>query len=152
MKAKKLTKFKEFWDHQEEKQKEFDKRVKAKVEANRVLKEQRYQELYHSIQSQEAQDYINGVQRMLDMTDEKARRKGRNRYHEWSDNVYGTIRNQILDEVSKQDEATMGRRRRKAYQEFLDVTNKKEALFRDIIIESEYDVSFSVHLFCSHLI
>ena len=46
-----------------------------------------------------------------------------------------------MDEVAKQDEGTTGRRRRKAYQEFLDVTNKKEALFRDIIIESEYDVS-----------
>lgn len=33
----------------------------------------------------------------------------------------------------------LNRRRCKAYQDFIDQTNKKPSIFRDIIIESEYD-------------
>lgn len=45
----------------------------------------------------------------------------------------------FLMETVFQGYATINRRRREEYEKFLDATNRKEGLFRDIVMESDYD-------------
>jgi hypothetical protein len=81
---------------------------------------------------------------------------------EWVDKVFDPIQSAIGESLEKivrtylraslltcvfphmnlrafQDHEEVNRRRREAYEEFLDATNKKAGLFRDIILEEDYD-------------
>lgn len=60
-------------------------------------------------------------------------------YNEWTEQVYNKLHDPINDKINDIGRVELNRRRREAYQRFLDKTNKKGALFRDIILESEYD-------------
>ena len=60
MRAKKEKRFHEFWEHQEAKQKEFDKQVKLKVKKLQRDREAKYQKNFNSIYSDKSQKYMRG--------------------------------------------------------------------------------------------
>lgn len=70
-------------------------------------------------------------------------------HDEWSDGVFHKLNDPVTARVGAMDSAQLNARKAGAYQKFLDITNKKGGLFRDIIIESEYnplqDVTFLQH-------
>merc|ERR1719409_2523787 len=65
--------------------------------------------------------------------------KLKRQFDEWNSEVYGKIQDQINERLDSTTAAQINARRRREYQKFLDTTNTKGAIFRDIIIESEYD-------------
>lgn len=112
-----------------------------------------YLKLCHDLEdadklSQELKDRID----LKDASDERKRQK---MFLEWTEQVYDKINGPInasLDQIVRrsrlglnsylqyrQGKKELNRRRREAYQTFLDTSNKKGALFRDIILESEYN-------------
>jgi hypothetical protein len=60
-------------------------------------------------------------------------------FEEWNTEVYGKLAGRVADQLDCMAPDRLNRRRNKEYQKFLDTTNSKGAIFRDIIIESEYD-------------
>jgi hypothetical protein len=103
---------------------------------------------------------------LLKVHEDSERIKVKNMYEKWSDDVFMPINRGIQEQLdalvsfylsslfrffrvlmasiatnenSLQSFEEISRRRRNDFQEFLDTTNKKGAIFRDIIIESEYD-------------
>lgn len=82
---------------------------------------------------------IAKVHSWLDLNEDEARRKLRAMHQDWEENVYGAISNDILSQMESRDIAKTKRRIRREYQNYIDFTNKKGAIFRDIFIESEYD-------------
>ena len=67
------------------------------------------------------------------------RTKLKRQFDEWNSEVYGAIQDQINARLDNVDASQINARRRREFQKFLDTTNAKGAIFRDIIIESEYD-------------
>jgi len=60
-------------------------------------------------------------------------------FDEWNLEVYGKIQGRVAEQLDSVASNELTRRRNKEFQKFLDTTNTKGAIFRDIIIESEYD-------------
>lgn len=82
--------------------------------------------------------------------DTKCKKKER-LYKEWKEQVYDVIHNDLADKMNKMSIAEIERRRRTEFEAFLTESrvksqnNIKATLFRDIIIESDYD-PLSAHL------
>ncbi|KAJ8546920.1 hypothetical protein ON010_g11315 [Phytophthora cinnamomi] len=66
-------------------------------------------------------------------------RQFRRMHEELTTDVYHKLNDPILNKVQAMDGKLRSAERAEAYQKFLDITNKKGGLFRDIIIESEYN-------------
>ena len=60
-------------------------------------------------------------------------------FDEWNLEVYGKIQGRVAEKLDNVTPKQLTRRRNQEFQKFLDTTNTKGAIFRDIIIESEYD-------------
>jgi hypothetical protein len=69
----------------------------------------------------------------------RQRRKER-LYQEWTDNVFNAVQDHISETINSMSHLDVASRRREMFQAFLDESNRKKGgLFRDIIIESDYD-------------
>ena len=75
----------------------------------------------------------------LDLQDASDARRRVKLHADWTEQVYDTIHRPINAAIESIGGAELNRRRRMAYQNFLDKTNTNGALFRDIILKSEYD-------------
>jgi hypothetical protein len=60
-------------------------------------------------------------------------------FDEWNSQVYGKIQSRVTEKVESMPTSEITRKRNEEFQKFLNTTNSKGAIFRDIIIESEYD-------------
>lgn len=90
--------------------------------------------------------HINDTKRMLDtidhelkINDETNRNNNRRQFEEWNLNVHGKIQAKILEQIDTIDSKSLNKKKCQDYQTFIDITKRKPAIFRDIIIESEYD-------------
>lgn len=70
-------------------------------------------------------------------------------HDEWTTGVFDKLNDPVLRKVAAMDSKALSLAKHETYERFLDITNKKGGLFRDIIIESEYnplqDVQFVRH-------
>lgn len=124
---------------------EISRRTQAKEErqaqgrkvddANR--RERRYRYLQSDIAA--GHELADEVDKHLKLEDMNRRTKLKRQYDDWNSSVYGRIQDQINEQLDSTTVAKINARRRREYQKFLDATNAKGAIFRDIIIESEYD-------------
>jgi hypothetical protein len=85
------------------------------------------------------QDFLEVVDKSLSLHDEAARNKTRRQFEDWNTTVHGRIQSDITNQLNAMEYKELLKKRNQDYQNFLDITNKKPAIFRDIIIESEYD-------------
>jgi hypothetical protein len=76
---------------------------------------------------------------MVDLMEEAEERKRRQEYETWNNDVHGVIQKSVTDRVNALPYKQINARKRDEYQQFLDASNKKGQIFRDIIIEEEYD-------------
>ncbi|GLD97223.1 hypothetical protein PINS_up005906 [Pythium insidiosum] len=60
-------------------------------------------------------------------------------HDEWQHGVFEKLNDPVVTKVGALDAKALNQHKHDAYQKFLDITNKKGGLFRDIIIESEYN-------------
>ncbi|RHY30192.1 hypothetical protein DYB32_004553 [Aphanomyces invadans] len=85
--------------------------------------------------AQEGKSLAQELEERLLIKEETAKRQKQRLYEEWSEKVY----NKINGPINERDSKALNLHKQEAYQHFLDTANKKGCLFRDIIIESEYD-------------
>ena len=76
----------------------------------------------------------------LEMRDRATYRRKLELHKEWNDKVYGTVQAQIDQQLARMRTEDISTRRRQLMDEYIKVSNQKPyGLYRDIIIESEYD-------------
>ena len=88
---------------------------------------------------EESKKFLDCVDRNLKMNDETNFNNTRRQFEDWNIQVHGKIQMNIakqLDAISSKD---LNKMKNEDYEKFLDISNRKPAIFRDIIIESEYD-------------
>ena len=83
--------------------------------------------------------HADAVGRFISEHDERMRRKQQHLFAEWENLVFKPIQDQIQAKLGEVSSEEIAQRRQVMFQEFIDQTNKKDTLFRDIIIESEYN-------------
>lgn len=84
-------------------------------------------------------DFLDVVDKNISLHEEAELNKVKRQFGEWNTNVHSRIQDQVSSKLNSKDYKTMLKEKNNDYQKFLDITNKKSAIFRDIIIESEYD-------------
>ncbi|CAN0035966.1 unnamed protein product [Pylaiella littoralis] len=85
------------------------------------------------------QTFVKDLERVMGIADEAQHSKTLKQFQEWEANVHGTIQGRIDQDLEKMSSRDINERRRGEMHKFLTTTNTKAAVFRDIIIESEYD-------------
>jgi len=116
---------------------ESQRRVQEAVLTQRMKKEDEFR--YHTSQIMEGKRLVDRIGESLSLQDAAARNKTRRQFEEWNKEVYGKIQGRISEKLDAMDYRKLNQRRNEEFQKFLDTTNSKGAIFRDIIIESEYD-------------
>lgn len=86
-----------------------------------------------------AKELLKTVDYSLKLQDEANHNKVRRQFEDWNTTVHGRIQGDITSQVNSIDYKELNRIKNENFQKFLDITNRKPAIFRDIIIESEYD-------------
>lgn len=118
-------------------QKELLRRTKDKLSKRATKAEHTFNRLHNSL--------IEGISMNRDMGDmvnlmeEAEERKRRQEFETWNEQVHGVIQKSVTDRVNSLPYKQINARKRDEYQQFLDASNKKGQIFRDIIIEEEYD-------------
>ena len=119
----------------------------AEVQARMLLERTRIQRAAENdkkfselqISLNESLDFLDEVDRDLSLVDETRRTKTRRQFEDWNKNVHGKIQQKVLNKVDAIPAKELHERYLNSYDKFLSITNRKPAIFRDIIIESEYD-------------
>jgi len=131
---------KRFLQHKEKvnrQMKEHSRKVKEKVGEIAMKKEENFRVLRNDI----TQGHVlaGEVGDWLVNHETAQRAKVKKQYDTWNSTVYDKINDQIHDTLNAKSYKEMHREKLKHYNKFLEVTNAKGSVFRDIIIESEYD-------------
>lgn len=124
----------EYKSRMEKLQKDVTNRLHREVE----MRELRSQEMEKAFLA-ENQQFAAQLFKTCDHKDATDRRRVRLMYKEWEEQVFNKIQRRICSRVDARSSTDIEREKQALYQEFLDATNRKDGLFRDIIIESDYD-------------
>ncbi|CAB1107316.1 unnamed protein product [Ectocarpus sp. CCAP 1310/34] len=114
-----------------------DRLVRDKLLEAAASKEREFVRLSGEIEA--GRTFVKELDRILGIADEAQRGKTLKQYQEWDANVHGAIQGRIDKVLDKMSSKDINERRRGDLDKFLTTTNTKAAVFRDIIIESEYD-------------
>jgi len=108
--------------------------AESQAREDRVL-----QEMLRASENEEA-GFVKDVGRYIDVRERSMQHRKHTLCKEWQDKVFETIQRQIDAEVAKIDDAELGDRKRALMDAYIRTSNTKTyGLYRDIIIESEYD-------------
>lgn len=116
---------------------ETQRNIEKSVKRTKEKKKNKFMDLNEDIDR--CLDFLDIVDKDLSLHDEAELNKVKRQFGEWNTNVHGRIQDNISQKLNAKDYKTMLKEKNDDYQKFLDITNKKSAIFRDIIIESEYD-------------
>lgn len=86
-----------------------------------------------------ATDFLSTIDKDLNLIEETKKNKTRRQFDDWNSNVHGVIQRKIADSVNKIDSKSLNKSKNNDFDKFLSITNRKPAIFNDIIIESDYD-------------
>jgi hypothetical protein len=116
---------------------ETQRNIERSVKRNKDKKSQKFIDLNEDIDR--CLDFLDVVDKNISLHDEAELNKVKRQFGEWNLNVHGRIQDNISQKLNAKDYKKLLKEKNQDYQKFLDITNKKSAIFRDIIIESEYD-------------
>lgn len=85
------------------------------------------------------QEFLEEIDRSTMNHEETLQNKRRHQFEEWNNQVFGEIQTKLLEKINQIDSRELNRMKNEDYQKYLDITNRKAAIFRDTIIEGEYD-------------
>jgi len=129
----------ELREQYEEEQDRIQRAMQLRREQHARREEQRFADMYNELMMEE-QDFVSLVKEYCVLDDENRRRKQEALCREWHEKVYDKIQRQIGKQLKNMSSHEIAERRRALYQQFLNAANSKETgLFRDIILENEYD-------------
>lgn len=115
-------------------QKDVSQRLQREVD----MRELRFQEMEKAFLA-ENREFAAELFKACDHKDASDRRRARLMYKEWEEQVFNKIQRRVCSRIDARSSTDIEREKQVLYQEFLDATNRKDGLFRDIIIESDYD-------------
>ena len=125
--------------HEKEHQRAME-RMRANRARGKEEEERLFQAGWDAIMREE-NDFVPNVEEFLALKAEDAHRKKASLHRAWEEQVFDRLSEQVQEEVTRRAAADeIGPRWRAAQDQYLAASSRKEAgLFRDIIIESEYD-------------
>ena len=82
---------------------------------------------------------LDAVDRDLKMNDETTRNNNRRQFEEWNLQVHGKIQMKISQKMDHIDYKKLKKQKKEDEQQCSDISNRKPAICRDLIMESEYD-------------
>lgn len=125
---------------QEAKQRETEEdlqRSKDVRAATQERQDRRFHKMLAHLDSEK--HFANEMTEYLGVREQSEKRSKQALYKDWCKNVYNPIQRDIRAELDKTPTAELERRRREAFAEYIDTVNRKQGVFRDIIIEHDYD-------------
>lgn len=111
--------------------------VERAIEEEHIRKEKLFPVLMTNVNH--ATRFLDTVDKDLNLFDETKRNKTRRQFEDWNTNVHGNIQKRIAKTLNDLDSKDLNKKKNEDYEKFLNITNRKPAIFNDIIIESEYD-------------
>lgn len=135
--AKMHHRYEIYTEEQEQLQRQNLRRVKERLQRKAAQQEAKFVRGFNKLM--EGQKMTREIKTMLDLQAATDARKCRQEHESWSCNVYGKLSEAITGRVNELDYHNINARKRHEFQQYLDAINKKGAIFRDIIIENEYD-------------
>jgi len=112
-------------------------RVAAAIASKKKAAEKKLLTLNSKIKA--SMSFLEVVDQELDLLDEAKRLKTRRVFEDWNTNVHGSIVKNIAKQIDSMDPKQLHKQKLADYGKFLHVSNIKPSIFRDIIIETEYD-------------
>jgi hypothetical protein len=120
-------------------QEQYQQRIAMNSEKRRQLsqqkKDEKFVQLYNSLLEDRAH-LMNNLVHTLNLESESDERKKQEIYVSWVENVFNPIQEQIDQKLESTSSDVIERRRRKMFEQFLEMSNKKP-LFRDIILPQD---------------
>jgi hypothetical protein len=124
----------EYQNRMEKLQKDVATRLQRQVD----MRELRFQEMDKAFEAENS-GFAAELFKTCDYKDATDRRRVKMMYKEWEEQVFDKIQRRVCTRIDARSSTDIEREKQAMYQEFLDATNRKDGLFRDIIIESDYD-------------
>jgi hypothetical protein len=98
-----------------------------------------FDRMYDAIVEEEA-GFVGELEKFLKSHEQSKQNKSRALYDSWEGEVFDNVKSQIAKKVDARSARSVSNRGAALMQEYLHVSNSKSfGMFRDIIIESEYD-------------
>ncbi|KAJ4460505.1 hypothetical protein PAPYR_3120 [Paratrimastix pyriformis] len=117
---------------------EIDVSTQRRLAEERQKKEENFQRTFARLQS-EQRHFLPKIQRFFAERDNADQEKREALYQEWCTDVFTPIQARVQQQLESTDPEELNARKRQLFDAFLEATNRKEGLFRDIIIEQDYD-------------
>eukprot|EP00455_Lapot_gusevi_P047860 TRINITY_DN6536_c0_g2_i2.p1 TRINITY_DN6536_c0_g2~~TRINITY_DN6536_c0_g2_i2.p1 ORF type:complete len:376 (-),score=36.32 TRINITY_DN6536_c0_g2_i2:126-1253(-) len=136
-KRRKQQQLEDAYQNYENQKQEEQRKARERERKRETVAEQRFNQTISRINSE--QPFVDQVEQYLSVHQMKEERKKHMLYEEWNEKVYENIQRQINNKLDPIPASEIQQRRLKEFDDFLTVTNTKDGLFRDIIIESDYD-------------
>jgi hypothetical protein len=124
-------------DNTEQRRNRIQVKTKDKIKRDDRRREEKFVKGYQSLM--EGQELGDVMDAQADVIIGTERRKRQMEYRQWKEEVSDVIADNIAKRLEARPYHTINERKRAEFQQFLDMTNVKGNIFRDIIIESEYD-------------
>jgi hypothetical protein len=121
----------------EQASKDREVRLKESIRKRAQMEEQKFKSQRAELEA--TRPHADAVAQFIADHEDRERRKQKSLYAEWEQNVFKPVQDQIQAKLGEVNSAEIAKRRMALFQEFIDQTNQKDGLFRDIIIESEYN-------------
>ncbi|KAG1707867.1 hypothetical protein DVH05_024518 [Phytophthora capsici] len=126
-----------YMKEQEAMEKKVAETIAESIQRQKSKKEGQYLKLQQEVEDGKA--LAKELHEKLELQNQSKARQLSRMHEEWTTEVYHKLNDPILAKVQAMDGKQRSAEKAEAYQKFLDITNKKGGLFRDIIIESEYN-------------
>jgi hypothetical protein len=98
-----------------------------------------FDRMYNHLMAEET-NFVGELERFLDSHEQMKVRKQQQLYTEWDSDIFEHCQDQIARQVNARSIRKISNRHNDLMQRYLDVSNRKTfGVFRDIVIESEYD-------------
>eukprot|EP00944_MAST-04C_sp_MAST-4C-sp1_P006563 g6563.t1 len=112
---------------------------KERMEAAAKRKEDLFRYWNGRVNDPEEKAQVQAVHKWLDQHQAKEETKLRKLHEAWDKNIYSRISKYVNEKLETRDHAKYKETVRREFQNYVDLTNKKGTIFRDIFVESEYD-------------
>ncbi|GMH32808.1 hypothetical protein BSKO_00642 [Bryopsis sp. KO-2023] len=124
-----------------QKEEDFRKATERKHMEHIRRKEERFQQMYQSVLK--GLTYGEGItgemQDVLDQTQKVKNKKQKQLFHDWETQVFERIQSRIKRGLDSRPYKEIEERLRSQYDAYIKTSNEKLAVFRDVIIEEDYD-------------
>lgn len=116
---------------------EFKRQVQEAIAKKKEKKYQKFQNLLHAVEN--ASIYASHVDEQINNINIEKELKKKKQFEDWNENVHGLIQKKLTQRINQLNSKELHQKKLESYNKFIDITNNKPNIFRDIIIESEYD-------------